>query len=55
MRTVEKSQLVEEQDREREMGDDVIPAPVAPARPVSLPVDEQVVYGVDADGQLLLC
>jgi ribonuclease HI len=55
MRAAEESVLVERQARDQEMNEDVIPAPVAPVQPDSLPVAEQAAYEADDDGQLLLC
>lgn len=50
-----ESGQVQRHDREREGGEEAVPLPVAPVRPVFSPVSEQAVYEVDADGQLLLC
>ncbi|NVN91834.1 MAG: ribonuclease HI [Desulfuromonadales bacterium] len=55
IRAAEESIRVDQQAREREVGMDVIPLPVAPVRAASLQVEEQVVYEADDDGQLLLC
>jgi ribonuclease HI len=48
MRVAGENVRVELQARDREMSEDVIPVPAAPA-------EEQAAYEADADGQLLLC
>lgn len=55
MRAVEESVRAAEHAENREMNENVIPVPVAPAMPTPVRVWKETAYEADADGQLLLC
>lgn len=55
MRATDESVRAAERAENREMDENVIPVPVAPAMPTPVRVWKETAYEADADGQLLLC
>lgn len=55
IRAAEERVRAAQQSEEREKKEDVIPLPVAPAKPAAVRVREETAYEADAEGQLLLC